>query len=154
LLCEHLSRGGFSELFFEMANGLYCAEAAVLPVTPKYRHDSNSENTPPPSRPLEPTTPDSVYHNSEKQQQQHHNDLLCREVLEEGRELHKEVLKAWGTYSLPQQYHQHSSSYQQQQYQSEQFTSNFNHPPVKADYDSILLKDDRVLQNLLRNEER
>jgi hypothetical protein len=135
-----------------MANGLYCAEAAVLPVTPKYRHDSNSENTPPPSRPLEPTTPDSVYHNSEKQQQIH-NDLLCREVLEEGRELHKEVLKAWGTYSLPQQYPQHSS-YLQQQYQSEQFTSNFNHPPVKADCDSILLKDDRVLQNLLRNEER
>jgi len=137
-----------------MANGLYCAEAAVLPVTPKYRHDSNSENTPPPSRPLEPTPTSTLYADSmysEKQQQQYINsDLLCREILEEGRELQKEVLRAWPYSSThPQQYHSY-----QQQYQSEQFTSNFNHPPVKADCDSILLKDDRVLQNLLRNEDR
>ena len=31
---------------------------------------------------------------------------------------------------------------------------NFQHPPVKADCDRILLKDNRVLQNLLKSEDR
>ena len=58
-------------------------------------------------------------------------DLFCTEVIDE-RELQKPVLQP----RKPS----HSDS--------------FNHPPVKANSDSILLKDDRVLQNLLRNEER
>ena len=57
-------------------------------------------------------------------------DLFCTEVIDE-RELQKPVL-------------------QQQKPQPD----SFNHPPVKANSDQILLKDDRVLQNLLRNEER
>lgn len=58
-------------------------------------------------------------------------DLFCTEVIDE-RELQKPALQP----------------FKQQQQDS------FNHPPVKANSDSILLKDDRVLQNLLRNEER
>ena len=135
-----------------MANGLYCAEAAVLPATPKYRHDSNSENTPPPpSRPLvEPVL--SPFDPFDKRLT---SELLCHEILEEGRELQKEVLKAWpiGSTHPPPSYQY--LNHQRSQYQSEQLMScSFNHPPVKADCDSILLRDDRVLQNLLRNEER
>ena len=148
-----------------MANGLYCNETAVLPVTPKYRHDSNSENTPPTSRPLESTPisnsitstslyPDSMYSHKELIQHQRTADLLCREILEEGQELPKEVvLRAWHSDSAPSHLpaHQNTMSYR---YQSEELLTSFNHPPVKADCDSILLKDDRVLQNLLRNEDR
>ena len=32
--------------------------------------------------------------------------------------------------------------------------ASFHHPPVKADCDTIILRDDRVIQNLLKNEER
>jgi len=60
-------------------------------------------------------------------------DLLCTEVMDE-KELQKPVLQQL------QQYKQNITS--------------FNHPPVKSSCDSIILKDDRVLQNLLRNEER
>merc|ERR1712242_552464 len=42
----------------------------------------------------------------------------------------------------------------QQLQQYKQNITSFNHPPVKSSCDSIILKDDRVLQNLLRNEER
>ena len=59
-------------------------------------------------------------------------DLFCTEVIDE-RELQKPV-------QLQPRKPSHSDS--------------FNHPPVKANSDLILLKDDRVLQNLLRNEER
>jgi len=58
-------------------------------------------------------------------------DLFCTEVIDE-RELQKPVLQP----------------------RKPSLSDNFNHPPVKANSDSILLKDDRVLQNLLRNEER
>jgi len=60
-------------------------------------------------------------------------DLLCTEVMDE-KELQKPVL-------------QHLQPYKQN-------ITSFNHPPVKSSCDSIILKDDRVLQNLLRNEER
>ena len=92
-----------------MANGLFCSEALVS--TPKYRHDSNSENNPPD---LSKTC-----------------QLLCSEVLEDA-ELHKPV--------------------QTKPVQGVQQT--FHHPPVKADCDNKILRDDRVLQNLLKNEDR
>lgn len=60
-------------------------------------------------------------------------DLFCTEVIDE-KELQKPVFQP-----LRQQHQQ---------------SDNFNHPPVKANSDSIILKDDRVLQNLLRNEDR
>jgi len=60
-------------------------------------------------------------------------DLLCTEVMDE-RELQK------------------TGFLQMQQYK--QNIAIFNHPPVKSSCDSIILSDDRVLQNLLRNEER
>jgi len=60
-------------------------------------------------------------------------DLLCTEVMDE-KELHKPV--------------------HQQMQPCKQNIASFNHPPVKSECDSILLRDDRVLQNLLRNEER
>ena len=97
-----------------MANGLLCSET-LSSSTPKYRHDSNSENTPPP------------LHCSNLKDY----DLLCSEVLEDTDQLRKPVLA------------EHKQIYE-----------NFNHPPVKADCDNIILKDDRVLQNLLQNEER
>lgn len=111
-----------------MANGLFCSES--LPVTPKYRHnstdsnDSNSENTPPELAHLIGKT----------------CDLLCTEVIDE-RELQKPVMQLL-------------QPCKQQQYQQQQQMASFNHPPVKADHDSVILQDDRVLQNLLRNEER
>jgi len=58
-------------------------------------------------------------------------ELFCTEVIDE-KELQRPVLQP----------------FKQQQ------SDSFNHPPVKANSDTILLKDDRVLQNLLRNEER
>ena len=61
-----------------------------------------------------------------------HCDLFCTEVIDE-HELQKPVMLQ------PQKPSQPDS---------------FNHPPVMANSDAILLKDDRVLQNLLRNEER
>ena len=94
-----------------MANGLLCSETLVA--TPKYRHDSNGENTPP------------QYNTDIKSY-----DLFCTEVLTD-QPLAKPVLT------------EHKQLYE-----------NFNHPPVKADCDSIILKDDRVLQNLLRNQDR
>lgn len=60
-------------------------------------------------------------------------DFLCTEVMDE-KELQKPVFQ------------------QMQQYK--QNIASFNHPPVKSECDSIILRDDRVLQNLLRNEER
>jgi len=60
-------------------------------------------------------------------------DLLCTEVMDE-KELQKPVF--------------------QQMHPYKQNIASFNHPPVKSKCDSILLRDDRVLQNLLRNEER
>jgi len=62
-----------------------------------------------------------------------HCHLLCNEVLDE-REL------------------QRPSHYQQQPFK--QIVENYNHPPVESKIDPYLLHDDRVLQNLLRNEER
>jgi len=65
-------------------------------------------------------------------------DLVCTEVIDD-KELQKPVMQIL-----------HPCKQQQQQQQ----LANFNHPPVKADCDSIILRDDRVLQNLLRNEDR
>ena len=55
--------------------------------------------------------------------------LLCQEILQE-QDMRPQTI------SCKQIYH------------------NFQHQPVKADCDTIILKDDRVLQNLLRNEDR
>ena len=44
------------------------------------------------------------------------------------------------------------SHYQQQPFKH--ITENYHHPPVESKIDPYLLHDDRVLQNLLRNEER
>ena len=96
-----------------MANGLLCSEALVS--TPKYRHDSNGENTPPQF---------AAHHGSDYKPR----DLFCTEILSTTT---KPVLG-----------------------ESKQLYENFNHPPVKADCDSIILRDDRVLQNLLRNQDR
>ena len=38
--------------------------------------------------------------------------------------------------------------------QNKPIFESFQHPPVKADCDTIILRDDRVIQNLLKNEER
>ena len=58
-------------------------------------------------------------------------DLFCTEVIDE-RELQKPVLQP----------------------RKPAHPDSFNHPPVKANSDKNLFQDDRVLQNLLRNEER
>lgn len=106
-----------------MANGLmFCEES--LPVTPKLRRDSDSENTP----------PEGIEGALNKM-----CDLMCTEVIDD-RELQKPVPNVLNPAPM-------------QQRQS-QVTMSFNYPPVRADCDKIILRDDRVLQNLLRNEER
>jgi len=62
-----------------------------------------------------------------------HCHLLCHEIIDE-----KELRRG--------------SHYQQQPFK--QITENYHHPPVESKIDPYLLHDDRVLQNLLRNEER
>ena len=97
-----------------MANGLLCTEQLVSS-TPKYRHGSNSENTPPQytqySTDLKP-----------------YNQLMCQETIDDS-----SILKP---------------------IQNKPIFESFQHPPVKADCDTIILRDDRVIQNLLKNEER
>jgi len=63
-------------------------------------------------------------------------DLMCTEVIDD-KELQKPVFNP-----APVQNRQPL------------VTMSFNYPPVRADCDKIILRDDRVLQNLLRNEER
>ena len=108
-----------------MANGLYCAE--TLPSTPKLRHgsnDSNSENTPPELL--------SVVGK--------HSDLFCHEVLEASEDSRLNPSQKTSQ-NLPQPFPRHHQE-------------SFNHLPVHSKTDLYLLNDDRVLQNLLRNEER
>ena len=62
-----------------------------------------------------------------------HCNLVCNEVIDE-----KELQKP--------------HHYQQQPFKN--ILENYNHPPVESKIDPYLLHDDRVLQNLLRNEER
>jgi len=62
-----------------------------------------------------------------------HCNLVCNEVIDE-----KELQKP--------------HHYQQQPFKN--ILENYNHPPVESKIDPLLLHDDRVLQNLLRNEER
>ena len=62
-----------------------------------------------------------------------HCHLLCHEIIDE-----KELRRG--------------SHYQQQPFKH--ITENYHHPPVESKIDPYLLHDDRVLQNLLRNEER
>ena len=61
-------------------------------------------------------------------------DLICNEVLDE-----KEILRM-----------ERNTKSQQQR----QLPESYNHGPVESKVDLYLLNDDRVLQNLLRNEER
>ena len=61
-------------------------------------------------------------------------DLICNEVLDE-----REMLRM-----------EKNTKCQQQR----QITESYNHGPVESKIDLYLLNDDRVLQNLLRNEER
>merc|ERR1712038_1569471 len=96
-----------------------------LPVTPKLRRDSDCENTP-------PECAESLTKMC---------DLLCNEVIDD-KELQKPSV------------HPVQDQQPQQPRQPQIVPQSFNYPPVRADCDTILLKDDRVLQNLLRNEER
>ncbi len=63
-------------------------------------------------------------------------DLVCNEVLDE-----KEIMRM----------ERNTKCHQQQQ---RQLPENYSHGPVESKIDLYLLNDDRVLQNLLRNEER
>jgi len=95
-----------------------------LPVTPKLRHSSTDSNS-------ENTPPDITKLSTRNV------ELMCTEMITD-----KEVQKSCNQNSLLSK---HIPT---------QVNSCFNHPPVKADSDSVILRDDRVLQNLLRNEER
>ena len=109
-----------------MANGLMCQES--LPVTPKLRRDSDSENTPP----------------DFGDGQTKICDLLCTEVIDE-LQMQKPCFHQA----------QHPAIQQPQTSAAKpRVVESFNFPPVRAECDTILLRDDRVLQNLLRNEER
>ena len=63
-------------------------------------------------------------------------DLVCNEVLDE-----REILRM----------ERNAKCHQQQQ---RQLPESYSHGPVESKIDLYLLNDDRVLQNLLRNEER
>ena len=92
-----------------------------------------------------PVTPklrhDSTDSNSENQPPELGSSLLCREVLQLPCLEEKEIQR-------------NPASLQQQPLQHRQQPPQFHHPPVESHNDHILLRDDRVLQNLLRNEER
>lgn len=114
-----------------MANGLYCSE--TLPSTPKLRHVSTEPK-------LRHVSTDS---NSENTPPELLSvaaktcDLVCNEVLDE-----KEILRM----------ERNAKCHQQQQ--QRQLPESYSHGPVESKIDLYLLNDDRVLQNLLRNEER
>ena len=91
-----------------------------------------------------PVTPklrhDSTDSNSENQPPELGSSLLCREVLQLPCLEEKEIQRNPACLLQPLQHRQQPPQ--------------FHHPPVESHNDHILLRDDRVLQNLLRNEER
>ena len=107
-----------------MANGLHCSE--TLPSTPKLRHVSTDPDS-------ENTPPELLSGVSGRAG----CDLICNEVLDE-----KEI----------QRMERHTGGKLQQPLR--QLPESYNHAPVESKVDLYLLNDDRVLQNLLRNEER
>ena len=144
-----------------MANGLFCQE--TLATTPNYKLNKTSKNNHTTSTgvktDISPTTyltdlSSILLHEDITSTQVHtssNNDLICHEQL-------ASVTRQLNSSSnVDLMCHEAVTSLSPAggcEVKRVRPAEQLHHPPVKADCDTILLKDNRVLQNLLKSEDR